>query len=71
MNATPAENQIESKPTTDAGASCSKKKRSNDSSSSEGGDYQHPLNHIETTKDSNADDEGDWEFWISYNQISF
>jgi hypothetical protein len=71
MNTTAVENQIESKPKTDGEASCSKKKRSNNSTF-QNGDYQHPLdNSIERNGDLKVQDEGDWKFWISYNQMTF
>ncbi|KAJ4758514.1 NAC domain-containing protein 90 [Rhynchospora pubera] len=65
INATSVENQNGSnkKTTIDPRASSSKKKQSNDSSSSDGGDCQHPLDHIETTEDSKVQDEEDWNFW--------
>lgn len=74
MNPTIVENQIGSnkKPTIDVGVSSSKKKRSNDNSSSDDGDYQlYPLDHIEKNEQSKVDDEGDWDFWNSYNQMNF
>jgi hypothetical protein len=72
MDATTVGNQIESKPKTDGGPSCSKKRRSNDRSSSDSGDYQKPLgNNIERNEDLKVEDEGDWDFWISCNQMTF